>query len=201
MPQDTCGSVTQIVISIRCGNQARVTPLWERYFERLTHHAAKYLRFAPDHDEDAALSAINDFCDGLARGRFQFVDRREVLWATLAKITERKAMRHTRGQRLQKEVKFTDLQPDADSGGDGVSRMAVVEPTKEYGEIVRIEIAELIDKVPNPLWREACRMVMEGYTVPEIAAKLGRGRECVYIWFQTIGEIWGERVGRENLLG
>jgi hypothetical protein len=198
MPQDTCGSVTQIVISIRGGNQARVTPLCERYFERLTHHAAKYLRFAPNCDEDAALSAINDFCDGLARGKFDYVDRREVLWGALARITERKARRLNKRFR---EVRFTDIQGDESSCGGSVSRIAAIEPTDEYGGTVRAEIEDLIDRLPNPLWREAVRMVMEGYTVPEIAAKLGRGRECVYVWFRTIRAIWENGVGRENLLG
>jgi hypothetical protein len=198
MPLDTCGSVTQIVISIRAGDQAKVTPLWERYFERLTHHAAKYLRLAPNLDEDAALSAINDFCDGLAKGKFDYVDRREVLWGTLAKITERKALRLDRRFR---EVHLTDIQDDASSDGAGVSRIAAIQPTDEYSGIVRTEIEDLIDRLPNPLWRQAARMVMEGYTVPEIAAKLGNSRSCVYVWFRTIEAIWEEDPGRENLLG
>jgi hypothetical protein len=198
MPEDTCGSVTQIVISIRGGNQARVTPLCERYFERLTHLAARYLRFAPDCDEDAALSAINDFCDGLARGEFDYVDRREVLWRALAKITERKARRLDR--RFRREVRFTDIQGVEASCGDKSSRIVAIEPNDEYRGIVQIEIEDLIDTLKNPLWREAIRMVMEGYTVPEIATKLGRGRECVYVWFRTIRTIWEDSPGREILL-
>lgn len=198
MTQDNCGSVTLIVIGIRGGNRARITPLWERYFERLTHHAARHLRFAANGDEDAALSAINDFCDGLARGKFDYVDRREVLWGTLAKITERKARRLDRRFR---DVHFTDIQGDASSCGGSFSRIAAIEPTREYGEIVRIEVEDLINRLPNPLWREAARLVMEGYTVPEIAAKLGRSRECVYVWFRTIRAIWDEDPGREILVG
>jgi hypothetical protein len=199
MPVDTCGSVTQIVISIRGGNQAKVMPLWERYFERLTHHAAKYLRCAPNCDEDAALSAINDFCNGLANGKFKYVDRREVLWGTLAKITERKARRLDK--RFRREVRCTDIQGDASSYGGSVSRIAAIEPTDKYAGIVQTEIKDLIDALPNSLWREAVRMAMEGYTVPEIAAKLDRSRAVVYVWFQTICAIWEDSPGRENLLG
>src|SRR5262249_34695470 len=132
MFQDTCGSETQIVISLRGGDRSKVTPLWERYFERLTHHAAKYLRYARRSDyseEDAALSAINDFCDGLASGKLDFVDGREVVWRTLARITEWKVLQRRRLQRYKREVNVTDLQGDASSGGDGASRIAVVEPT------------------------------------------------------------------------
>jgi transposase len=42
------------------------------------------------------------------------------------------------------------------------------------------------------------RLVLEGYTVPEIAAKLERTRECVYVWFRTIRAIWGERLDEDN---
>ena len=129
-----------------------MTPLWERYFERLTHHAAKYLRYARRSDyseEDAALSAIYDFCDGLARGKLHFVDSREVLWGTLAKITERKVLRRLRGKRFRKEVKLTDLQSGESSDEDCGSRKALVEPTDDYREIVRTEIEDLIDGLPN----------------------------------------------------
>ena len=199
MPEDTYGSATQIIISIREGNRAKVTPLWERYFERLTHHAAKHLRHVPSGgDEDVALSAINAFCDGLAEGKFDYVDRREKLWATLATITERKARRI--GKRFRREVLVTDLKIDESSGRGGVSRIAVVEPTEEYGDTIRMEMKDLIDVLPNPLWRDAVRLVMEGYTVSEIAAKMDRTRGCVHVWFRAIRAIWEENPGRENLL-
>jgi hypothetical protein len=204
MPQDACGSVTLIIRGLREGDDAKVTPLWARYFERLTHHAAKHLRFAPTgargYEVDAALSAINDFCNGIARGKFEYVDKREVLWGTLARITERKALRRV-GDGRWEGVVFTDIQPNLSSAGDGCSRIAVVEPTDGYKEVVRMELNDLIGSLENPLWRQAVRMVMEGYTVPEIAAKLDRGRECVYVWFRTIRAIWEENPGRDNLLG
>lgn len=205
MSAETCGSVTLMIRGLRGGDEAKVTPLWGRYFERLTHVAAKHLRFAPTGsrgtEEDAALSAINSFCDGLAAGKFEYVDRREVLWGTLAKITERKALRQLRDRRWEKEVVFTDLQPDVSMAGDGSRRLAIVEPTREYTDVVRLELDDLIDALENPLWREAVRMVLEGDSVPEIAAKLHRSRECVYIWFRTIRQIWEERSGSGNLLG
>lgn len=203
MPEEAYGSVTQIVISLRGGDRAQVTPLWERYFDRLTHHAAKYLRYAKRSDysdEDAALSAIDAFFDGLAEGKFADVDRREKLWGLLARITERKVLQRLRGKRFDREIKFSDLQGGASEAGDGVCRIAAIEPSVEYREILRMEIDELIEKLPNPLWREAARLAMEGYTVPEIAAKLDRSRACVYVWFRAIEAIWEEHPGRAHLL-
>jgi DNA-directed RNA polymerase specialized sigma24 family protein len=96
---------------------------------------------------------------------------------------------------------FTDLERHGSSAGDGRSRIAFVEPSDEYRELVRVELDDLIESLGNPLWRQAVRMVLEGYTVPEIAAKLDRSRSCVHLWFRTIRAIWEESPGKENLLG
>ena len=58
----------------------------------------------------------------------------------------------------------------------------------------------MIEKLENPLWRQAVAAALEGYTVPEIAARLGRGRECVYVWFRAIRKIWEENPGGESFL-
>jgi hypothetical protein len=203
MPTETTGSVTLIIRGIRGGDDGKVTPLWARYFERLTRHANKYLRSNPRlvvEDEDVALSALNDFCNGLANGKLDYIDKREVLWGTLATIVERKALQRLRDRRWKQPV-FTDLQPTAQCAGNGSTPVAIVEPTDPYIGVVSLELKELIDMLPNPLWRQAARMSLEGYTVREIAAKLDRGRACVHVWFRTIRAIWDEKPGRENLLG
>ena len=61
-------------------------------------------------------------------------------------------------------------------------------------------LAELIEKLANPLWRQAVLMLLEGYTVPEIAARLGKCRETVYVWFRAIREIWEEHLEGRTLL-
>src|SRR5690348_4467330 len=89
----TAGSVTVMIRFLRAGDRTRVPALWELYFERLARLAHPIVRFGPiaarGTEEDAALSAIDAFCNGIAEGKFPYVDSREVLWATLAKITER----------------------------------------------------------------------------------------------------------------
>jgi hypothetical protein len=204
MPTTTAGSVTLVVRGIRGGDDGKVTPLWARYFERLTHHANKYLRWNPRlvaEDEEVAASTLSEFCNGLANGKFEYIDKREVLWGTLARIIERKALQRLRGNRWKKEVLFTDLQPAGPPADDGSTRVAIFEPTAPYREHVSLELKEMIDRLPNPLWQQAARMVMEGYTVPEIAAQQKRTRRCVYKWLEAIEAIWKADMGRENLLG
>jgi hypothetical protein len=186
-----------MVLSIRCGDRAKVEPLWERYFERLAHLATRHLPH--DLNREVAGSALADFCDGLAEGKFPYVDKREVLWGTLARIIERKAGRLRK--RFEREVNFTDLQADGSSNGDIGSRITILRPSEEYDAIVRLEIGELIDRLPDDNWRAAARMAMEGYAAREIAAKLGRCTSTVHIWFRTIRAIWEADPGRENFLG
>ncbi|MFO0888990.1 MAG: ECF-type sigma factor [Isosphaeraceae bacterium] len=193
--------MTQIVIDIRGGAEDQVTPLWARYFERLARHASQRLPLPlRTEDEDVALSVMDAFCDGLAQGKFDFVDRREVLWRTLATITERKVYR--RVERWEKRpAHFTDLRCDGASSGGGTAWIASLQPTEEYAAIVRLELDELIRKLPNPFWRQAAWMAMEGYSAAEIAGKLNRSTSMVHVWFRTIRSIWEDDPGRENSLG
>ena len=203
MSTDTAGSVTVMIRLLRGKDRTQVPVLWELYFERLARLAHPIVRFGPmaarGTEEDAALSAINDFCNGIAEGKFSYVDGREVLWGTLAKITERKAMQRVR--RWTKEVSFEDLPPGSSSGDDGAGQLAIVEPTDEYKGLVNLVLAELIEKLENPLWRQAVLLRLEEYTVPEIAARLGKCREAVYVWFRAIREIWEEHLDGRTLLG
>lgn len=196
MSTDTAGSVTVMIRFLRGGDRTQVPALWERYFERLVLLAHPIVRCG--NEEDVALSAINAFCNGIADGKFPYVDSREVLWATLAKITERKAMQNVR--RWKREVSFEDLPTGSSSANDGAGRLAVVEPTPEYKALVNLVLAELIEKLENPLWRQAVLLLLEGYTVPEIAARLGKCREAVYVWCRAIRKIWEEHLEGRTLL-
>lgn len=201
MPNDSAGSVTVMIRSLRGGDRNQVPALWDRYFERLTRLARPILKVGPTAahgtEEDAASYAIDIFCNGIAEGKFPFVDSREVLWGTLAKITERRARQQLR---RRYEVSLEALPAASSAEENGAVQLAIVEPTPEYKALVKVVLAELIEKLDNPLWRQAVLMLLEGYTVPEIAARLGRCRETVYLWFRAIREIWEEHLGGHSLL-
>ncbi len=204
MSMSTAGSVTIIIRAIRSGDQSAATPLWARYFERLARHANKFLCWNTrliDMDEDVALLALNDFCNGLSAGKFEDVDSREQLWRLLAKIIERKAYRLINERRWKRERLFTDLEPTGSQAGDSRTPVVVFEPVDRYKEIVGIELNELIDSLPNPLWREAVRMTLEGDTVREIAEKLQYSSSYVHVWLRTIRALWEEQYGRDNFFG
>jgi transposase len=61
-------------------------------------------------------------------------------------------------------------------------------------------MAELIEKLENPLWRQAVLLRLDDYSVAEIAARLGKSRGIVYVWFRTIEAIWEEHLEGRTFL-
>ena len=94
MPIEDGGSVTRWIGDLKAGDGAAAAALWERYFDRLVRLARKRLASRAggvEDEEDAALSAFESFCAGLARGRFTELGDRDDLWKLLVVITARKA--------------------------------------------------------------------------------------------------------------
>ncbi len=86
------GSVSRWLGDLKAGDAAAAQPLWERYFARLVGLARAKLRGArrggaAADEEDAALSAFNSFCAGVACGRFPQLADRDDLWRLLVVIT------------------------------------------------------------------------------------------------------------------
>src|SRR5689334_12616311 len=97
------GSITRWIAELKAGQDAAVQPLWERYFSRMVELARVRLRSSRHKDagsdeEDAALSAFDSLCAGLARGRFPRLADRDDLWRLLVVITSRKVQAQARRQ-------------------------------------------------------------------------------------------------------
>ncbi len=88
MSSENQGSVTHWLGALQAGDTAAAQPLWDRYFAQLVRLARARIRAtvggAADADgEDAALSAFDSFCTGIARGRFPQLSDRDDLWRLL----------------------------------------------------------------------------------------------------------------------
>jgi hypothetical protein len=87
------GSITRWVAGVKAGDFTAAQPLWERYFARMVDPARARLRArsacrrdAVSDEEDAALSAFDSLCAGLARGKFPQLADRDDLWRLLVVI-------------------------------------------------------------------------------------------------------------------
>jgi hypothetical protein len=95
MSDENQGSITQWIADLKGGDPGAANGLWERYFARMVGLARARLRASRGRDagsdeEDAALSAFDSLCAGLARGQFPRLADREDLWRLLVVITTRK---------------------------------------------------------------------------------------------------------------
>ena len=187
MPDD--GSVTRWIAGVRGGDPAAVERLWERFFPRLVGLARARLRgtarLAAD-EEDVALSALDSFCRRAGAGQYPHLADRDDLWRLLVVITARKAghlvrdeSRHKRGGAARPDA--SELTPEGVLGRD---------PTPEFAAQVAEEYQRLMAALGDPEVQTVARMRMEGYTVEEIAARLGCSVRTVARKLAIIRDRW-----------
>jgi DNA-directed RNA polymerase specialized sigma24 family protein len=190
MPGDGDGSITGWIAGVKAGDVAAAQPLWERYFARMVDLARARLRASPrrGHDaasdeEDAALSAFDSLCAGLARGRFPQLADRDDLWRLLVVITTRKvraqARRRLRLKRGAGQVQAASDLEDGQSDDDLLARAVGSEPTPEFAVMVAEEYRRLLDRLGDDVLRKVAILRMEGYTTDAIAGQLGCARRTV----------------------
>jgi DNA-directed RNA polymerase specialized sigma24 family protein len=182
---DDPGSVTRWIDDLRTGAPGAAGPLWERYFGPMVTLARARLWRARrakgggiEDEEDAALSAFDSFCGGVAQGGFPLLNDREDLWRLLIVITERKAadqiQRHRRlkrgGGRLVDEATLISGAGPGLAGFDGLAGPA---PEPEFAVAMAEECRRLLDDLGDATLRQVALLKLEGYTSEEIAARLG----------------------------
>jgi RNA polymerase sigma factor (sigma-70 family) len=195
VPKSSGGSVTRWLGQLQEGDPTAARQLWERYFHRLVGLARKRLGSTPRRmadEEDVALSAFDSFCRNAGAGRFPDLLDRDSLWRLLVVLTARKAAHLRRDQARQKRG-------GAAAGTEivGLDEVLSREPTPEFAAEMAEEYGRLLASLHDreletiALWR------MEGYSVEEIAAKLGCAPRSVKRRLQLIRSIWKEEVGDE----
>jgi DNA-directed RNA polymerase specialized sigma24 family protein len=189
MPDDNHGSITRWIADLKGGDSGAAQGLWERYFTRMVDLARARLRTSRGRDagsdeEDAALSAFDSLCAGLARGRFPDLADREDLWRLLVVITTRKVMAQARRRLREKRgaglvrnaADFDDSGPDDD---DILARAVGSEPTPEFAAMVAEEYRRLLERLDDDVSRQVAVLRMEGHTGDEIAEHFGCARRTV----------------------
>ncbi len=203
MSAEDGGSVTCWLGNLKEGDLAAAQPLWERYFTRLVAVARGKLKkvrrtSASEDEEDAALSAFNSFCGGIARGRFPQLADRDDLWKLLVVITARKAMAQAQreGRKKRGGGRVVDeailFAPGSGDGGSlaGLERIAGEGPTPEFAAMMAEECERLLDSLDDDALRQVALSRMEGYTNDEIADQLGVARRTVARRLDLIRKTW-----------
>jgi DNA-directed RNA polymerase specialized sigma24 family protein len=200
------GSVSLWIGALKVGDAEAAQRLWERYFDALVRFARARLGSAPRREadeEDIALSAFHSFCAGAACGRYPRLDDRYGLWRLLVTITLRKAVDQSKRERRKKRgggrVRGDSLLGGGvlDASEAGLEQMVGSEPTPAFAAMVAEECGRLLEALGDESLRRVALLRLEGYTDPEIAARLGCGLRTVGRKLELIRKTWQREVARE----
>jgi DNA-directed RNA polymerase specialized sigma24 family protein len=193
------GSVSRWLVSLRAGDHAAAQQLWERYFRRLVGLARAKLQGAPRRaadEEDVALSAFDSFCRRAEAGSFPRLADRDSLWRLLVTITARKAGQLLRDEGRQKRGGGTATEVGTDED-DVLDQVLSREPSPEFAAQMAEEYRRLLGVLGDPELESVALWRMEGYSVEEIAERLGFAPRSVKRKLQLIRGLWEEETGGE----
>jgi len=194
------GSVTHWLHLLQAGDRRAAQPLWERYFQLLVVRGRASLRGSPRRvadEEDVALGAFDSFCRGAEQGRFPNLNDRNDLWRLLVVLTGWKVARTVRGELRRKRGggrvgTAADLARGDRDGEAVLDQVVGHEPTPEFAAQLAEECQHLLHKLGSDELRSIAVWLMEGYTVDEVAGKLGRSSRTVARKLQLIRGLWHE---------
>lgn len=191
---------------LRAGDGAAAQELWQRYFARLAALARRKLGHANRRvadEEDVALSALDSFCRGAARGRFPDLKDRNNLWSLLVLITARKALDLQQQERRQKrgggkvrgDSVFINVR-DASSDAGGLDQFLGYEPSPALAAQITEECDRLLQALGDPDLRLVAQWKLEGYTNAEIARKLNCVTGTIERKLRVIRTVWSKETSK-----
>jgi len=169
------GSVSRWLDQLQRGEPGAAEQLWQRYFLRLVGLARKKLQGgqcrAAD-EEDVALSAFDSFCRNAEAGRFPQLTDRDSLWRLLMVLTTRKATHLLRDEGRQKRGGGVPAVGESEED-HLLDQVLSREPSPDFAAQVAEEYQRLLEALDDAELEAVALGRMEGYTVDEIAGRLG----------------------------
>jgi DNA-directed RNA polymerase specialized sigma24 family protein len=140
-------------------------------------------------EEDVALSAFDSFCRGAEAGRFPQITDRDSLWRLLVTITARKAAHQIRDERREK--RGGGVAPISNEEAESVlEKLACREPSPELAAEVAENFRHLLMRLGDRGLEAVALLRMEGYTVEEVAERLGCAPRSIKRKLALIRTIW-----------
>lgn len=197
------GSISEWLGSLRAGELARASDLWERYKERLVELAAYRLgasQKATADEDDIALSVFSSLCRGAMAGRLDNVTDRDELWWLLLAITKRKVIDLVRRSSATKRGKgrvFNESEYVSNNGEVGPFSLDYLIgdcPTPDTIAIMEEEVQRLLNVLPTLELATIARHRLEGYSVSEIAVKFSVSQRSIERKLQMIRDAWSKEL-------
>jgi RNA polymerase sigma-70 factor (ECF subfamily) len=168
-------SFDEVLGQLRAGDPEAARQVFQRFAGRLiglAHERLDRLVRPKVDPEDVVQSAFKSFFTGYAEGRFDLGDW-DGLWGLLVVITVRKCGREVkRFHGPHHDVRREAAAPasgEAAAGWDALAR----EPTPAEAAMLAETVAQFLREL-EPRERRIFELRLQGYTVPEISAQVGR---------------------------
>ncbi|REJ93543.1 MAG: RNA polymerase subunit sigma-70 [Planctomycetota bacterium] len=180
--------------------------IWQEYFEKLVHFAARRLGNTPRRDadeEDIALSAMMSFYRGAKAGRFPRLDDREDVWKILLTITVRKVQKRIRHQTTQKRgggaVRGESVfdRKDSANAARGLADILGAEPTPSLVAAMDEQFRLLMEVLDDQQLRDIALLKFQGHSNEEIAATQKCALRTVERKLQLIRARWRDRADED----
>jgi RNA polymerase sigma factor (sigma-70 family) len=194
----------QLLADIRNDNSDAVTRFWELHFDRLSALARRRMTTTARRiydGEDIALSAINSFLSGLSEQRFRNINNNNELSKLLTTIVVRKISKQQRKQNTQKrgsgQVRGESFfqngneKEESNRGLENVSHSSVT----PYLEVEFLDTCEqFFNLLEDDKMKNVVKLMIEGYSIDDIAEELGCVRRTVERKLKRIREIWLQQI-------
>ena len=200
-------SVTVWLSQLRGGEYDALQNLWDRYSDRLVELARIRLDNAPRQladEQDIVNSVFHSLCRGAQAGRFHELQNRDELWWLLLAITRRKVVDHVRRETAQKrgggyvETEANLAGSGRESIGFRLDQLVGTTPTPDLLVALDEEHERLLGLLRDDQLRSIATARIEGYSVQEIAERMGIAKRSVERKLDLIRKCWGEEMGDER---
>ncbi len=208
LDERTSGSVTQWYEQVRQGDTEAAQKIFDRYFQDLTRVALARSHYdnRPGLDafsEGAAIEALADIFVGVLNGRFAEVQDRKALWKLLLTIAVRKIHSQVayslRKKRNANQTVSLDASNSNGSSCGVADQIASPEPDPLTSRILAEEYERLLDALDDDQLRLIAVYRMDGYTVDQIAERLGCSVRLIFLRLKIIRSKW--RRQKREILG
>ena len=189
-PSDS--SVILVIEALRQGDSQAAKEIWDRYAPRLQVMAKKWVRRVGNtgeyDEEDVAVSALGDFFQGVADGRFPDLKGGTDIWQLLAVIAARKANNMRKKAQADKRGGQNKAQTT-----DAMEQVAGTDLPPDLSAMMMEECRLLLDQLKDRDLESVALLKLDGFTNDEVAAKLGFSRRTIQRMLKLIREIWETR--------
>lgn len=194
-PAAIAGSVTILLQQIRCGEQDAIQPLFELYFGRLAALGRSLLpeRFQRVADgEDLALEVLTAFFAAAGSGTLPELQTRGDVWRMLARRLQQRAANEIRRHSTQKAGDGLVRGESVFIAAPGNNQLGGLDQARDHrmDALLHELNRDLVERLDDALLQDIARLLLEGHSVDDIAAKLDRSRATVYRKLDLIRAAW-----------